>query len=79
MEARIKETNNVQTPGEIRPILTNQEQWMGLCELVSNEQDQDKLGALFEGFLRLLEDQQQERLHAAADGLSDGTPALISH
>ena len=31
---------------------------MGLCELASNEQDQDKLGALFEGILRLLEDEQ---------------------
>jgi hypothetical protein len=38
--------------------LTNQEQWMGLCELASNEHDQEKLGALFEGILRLLEDQQ---------------------
>jgi len=38
--------------------LTNQEQWMGLCELASNEQDQDKLGALFEGILCLMEDQQ---------------------
>ena len=31
---------------------------MGLCELASNEHDQEKLGALFEGILRLLEDQQ---------------------
>jgi len=31
---------------------------MGLCELASNEQDQDKLGALFEGILCLMEDQQ---------------------
>jgi hypothetical protein len=38
--------------------MTNQEQWMGLGELASNEQDQDKLGALFEGILRLLEDEQ---------------------
>ena len=36
--------------------MTNQEQWTGLCELASNEQDQDKLGALFEGILLLLED-----------------------
>jgi hypothetical protein len=28
---------------------------MELCELASNEQDQDKLGALFEGILGLLE------------------------
>jgi hypothetical protein len=41
---------------------------MGLCELACNEHDQEKLGALFEGMLRLLED-QQARLHAAADGM----------
>jgi|HubBroStandDraft_4_1064222.scaffolds.fasta_scaffold29236_3 hypothetical protein len=35
--------------------LTNQEQWMGLCELASNEHDQEQLGALFEEILRLLE------------------------
>ena len=46
--------------------LTNQEQWMGLCELASNEHDQEKLGALFEGILRLLEG-QQARLNTAAD------------
>jgi hypothetical protein len=46
--------------------LTNQEQWMGLCELASNEHDQEKLGALFEGMLRLLEG-QQARLNTAAD------------
>jgi hypothetical protein len=45
--------------------LTNQEQWMGLCELASNEHDQEKLGALFEGMLHLLED-QQARLNIAA-------------
>jgi hypothetical protein len=38
--------------------LTNQEQWMGLFELVSNEHDQEKRWALFEGMLRLLEDRQ---------------------
>jgi hypothetical protein len=38
--------------------LTNQEQWMGLCELASNEQDQDKLALLFEGILCLMDDQQ---------------------
>jgi hypothetical protein len=30
--------------------LTNQEQWMGLCELASNEQDQDKLGRSLKEF-----------------------------
>jgi hypothetical protein len=50
--------------------LTNQEQWMGLCELASNEHDQEKLGALFERMLRLLEDQQQVRLNTAASGLA---------
>jgi hypothetical protein len=58
--------------------LTNQEQWMGLCELASNEQDQDKLGALFEGILGLLED-QRARLNSAADGRPHDTPALISN
>jgi hypothetical protein len=51
---------------------------MGLCELASNEQDQDKLGALFEGILRLLED-QRARLNSAADGRPHNTPALISN
>jgi hypothetical protein len=51
--------------------LTNQEQWMGLCELASKEQDQDKLGVLFEGMLCLLED-EQARLNTAADGLLPG-------
>jgi hypothetical protein len=39
--------------------MTNEDQWMGLCELASNEQDQDKLGALFEGMLCLLEDHKR--------------------
>ena len=52
--------------------LTNQEQWIGLCELASNEHDQEKLGALFEGILRLLEG-QQVRLNTAADGMPHGT------
>ena len=56
--------------------LTNQKQWMGLCELASNEHDQEKLGALFEEILRLLED-QQVRLKAAADGMLHDTPASI--
>jgi hypothetical protein len=51
---------------------------MGLCELASNEQDQDKVGALFEGILRLLED-QQARLNTAGDGMLHDTPALISN
>jgi hypothetical protein len=38
---------------------------VGLCELASNEQDQEKLGALFEAMLRLLEG-QQARLNTAA-------------
>jgi hypothetical protein len=58
--------------------MTNQEQWTGLCELASNEQDQDKLEALFEGILRLLED-RPVRLNTAADGMSDDRPPLISH
>jgi hypothetical protein len=58
--------------------LTNQEQWMGLCELASNEQDQDKLGLLFEGILRLLED-QQVRLGTSANGVPHDTPPLISN
>jgi hypothetical protein len=49
--------------------LTNQEQWVGLCELASNEQNQEKLGMLFEEILRLLED-QQVRLKTTADGIS---------
>jgi hypothetical protein len=56
--------------------LTNQEQWMGLCELASNEHDQEKLGALFEAILRLLEHQQM-RLNAAASGMPHDTSALI--
>jgi hypothetical protein len=51
---------------------------MGLCELAFNEQDQDRLGALFEGILRLLED-QQARLNTAADGMSHDTPPLGSN
>jgi len=31
---------------------------MELCELASNEHDQEKVGALFEEMLRVLEDQQ---------------------
>jgi hypothetical protein len=58
--------------------LTNQEQWMGLCEQASNEQDQDKLGVLFEGILRLLEDRQTQ-LNAAANGTPHATPPLISN
>jgi len=55
--------------------LTNQEQWMELCELVSNEQDQDKLGALFERILHLLED-ERARLNTAVDAMPQDTPAL---
>jgi hypothetical protein len=55
--------------------LTNQEQWQGLCELASQEHDQEKLGMLFEKILRLLED-QQVRLNTAADGISHDTSAL---
>jgi hypothetical protein len=46
---------------------------MGLCELSCNEHDQEKLGTLFEGMLRLLED-QQVRLNTAADGMPHDTP-----
>jgi hypothetical protein len=49
---------------------------MGLCELASNEHDQEQLGALFEGILRLLED-EQVRLNTAADGYAHDTSALI--
>jgi hypothetical protein len=49
---------------------------MGLCELASNEPDQEKLGTLFEEILRLLEDQQM-RLNTAADGTPYDTQALI--
>src|ERR1700719_1939325 len=35
---------------------------MGLCELASNEQDQDQLGALFEGLLFLMEDRQEQQI-----------------
>jgi hypothetical protein len=51
---------------------------MELCELAPNEQDQDKLGALFEGILRLLEN-QQAWLNTAADGMPHDTSTLISH
>jgi hypothetical protein len=50
---------------------------MGLCELSSNEHDQEKLGALFEVILRLLEGDQQVRLNTAADGMPQNTPSLI--
>jgi|HubBroStandDraft_1064217.scaffolds.fasta_scaffold21676_3 hypothetical protein len=56
--------------------LTNQAQWIGLCELASNELDQEKLGALFEAMLRLLED-QQARPNTAADGMPHDTRALV--
>ena len=49
---------------------------MGLCELASNEHDQEKLGALFEKMLRLLED-QQVRLNTDAGGMPHDIPALI--
>jgi hypothetical protein len=49
---------------------------MGLCELASNEHDQEKLGAIFEEILRLLED-QQVRLSTAADAMPHATPALV--
>ena len=55
--------------------LTNQEQWQGLCELASQEHDQEKLGVLFEEILRLLED-QQVRLNTSADGMPHDAPAL---
>jgi hypothetical protein len=58
--------------------LTTQEQLVGLCELASNEHDQEKLGALFEGMLRLLED-QRVRLNTATDGMPHDTPALIQN
>jgi hypothetical protein len=58
--------------------MTNQDQWMGLRELAFDEQDQDNLGALFEGMLRLLED-QQGRLDTGADGRSHDTPPLGSN
>ncbi len=49
---------------------------MGLCELASNELDQDKLGALFEGILRLLEDQQAGLIPLA---MACDTPPLVSN
>jgi hypothetical protein len=49
---------------------------MGLCELAADEHDQEKLGALFEGILSLLED-QQVRLNTAADAIPHDTSALI--
>lgn len=49
---------------------------MGLCELASNEHDQEKLGALFEQILRLLEDRQAQ-LAIAADGTPHDTPSLV--
>jgi hypothetical protein len=58
--------------------MTNQEQWMGLRELAFNEQDQANLGTLFEGMLRLLED-QQARLDTGADGSPHDTPPLGSN
>jgi hypothetical protein len=51
---------------------------MGLCELASNEQDQDKLGALFEGILCLLED-QLARPNTAADGMPHHTQPSTSN
>jgi hypothetical protein len=51
---------------------------MGLRELASNELDQDKLGALFEGILCLLED-QLARPNTAADGVPHDTPPLTSN
>lgn len=48
---------------------------MGLCELASNEHDQETLGALFEGILRLLEDQQL-RLDTATDGMPHHTRSV---
>ncbi|MGA7400818.1 MAG: hypothetical protein WCC99_15280 [Candidatus Sulfotelmatobacter sp.] len=73
-----KDTGKGTTANATRNLanLTNQKQWMGLCELASNEHDQEKLGALFEEILRLLED-QQVRLKAAADGMLHDTPASI--
>ena len=51
---------------------------MELCELASKEHDQEKLGTLFEGMLRLLED-QRVGLNIAADGMPHDTPALIEN
>lgn len=48
---------------------------MGLCELASKERDQEKLGALFEAILRLLED-QRVRLNIAAEGMPHDAPGL---
>jgi hypothetical protein len=63
--------------------LTNQEQWMGLCELAYNEHDQEKLGALFEGILRLLEAQQVDLLYWLPRGVGRRvffqTGALVWH
>jgi hypothetical protein len=50
---------------------------MGLCELASNEHDQEKLGGRFlKEYFGLLED-QQVRLNTAADGMPHDTPALL--
>jgi hypothetical protein len=56
---RIPATVQLLIPTKNLANLKNQEQWMGLCELASNEHDQEKLGALFEGILRLMEDHLQ--------------------
>ena len=76
-----KDIGDVTTANTTRNLanLTNQEQWMGLCELASNEQDQDKLGALFEEILRVLEEDQRVRLNTAADGMPHDTPPLTSN
>jgi hypothetical protein len=51
---------------------------MELCDLASNEHDQEKLGALFERILRLLAD-EQVRVNTAAEGIPHDTSALIVH
>jgi hypothetical protein len=48
---------------------------MGLCELAAMEHDQERLGDLFEGILRLVED-QQVRLRIAADATPHDLPTL---
>jgi hypothetical protein len=55
--------------------LKNHEQFTELFELASKEQDQDKVGALFEEILRLLERQTAQLDRTAVDANPHHTAA----
>jgi hypothetical protein len=69
----LSETNMTANPANLR----NHERFAELFELASEEPDQEKVGAIFEEILRLLESQTTPLDHTATDGEPHPTVVLM--